>query len=185
LETVTDIIMAAILIFSVISGLRRGFIRSLVDFAGGIVALVCAVKYSADFAGWMLKFLGNSSPKWLREPIASKMLAVVILFILFEVLIQLVASLLNFIFRLPVLKQINALLGGIFGFCKGAVIVLLLCAVLRVSLPTNIFPAIRQPMQKVAFSRIYQTVYGHNPVYDLFQSKLLNEVGRNEKTKLE
>ena len=181
METFADVVMVVLLLLYTVSGFRRGFVRSLVDLLGGIAALIAAVIFSQRFADWVRAFFGNSAPKWMRDPVLSKVLAVIVLFLLFETLIQTVASLLNRIFHLPGLRQINALLGGVLGFGKGAVVVLLLCAVLRVSLPSFSadMPWGQQSLRQVAFSRIYQTVSGYNPVYELFQSDLWNEVGKN------
>ena len=176
--------MAVLLIVFTVSGFRRGFIRSLVDLIGGIAALIAAVVFSQNFAEWARNLIGKSAPKWMSDPVLSKVVAVLVLFLLFEALIQTVASLLNHIFRLPGLRQINALFGGALGFGKGVVVVLLLCAALRVSLPSftaDDMPGMQQSLRQAAFSQIYQTVSAHNPVYDLFQSQFWNEVGRNAK----
>lgn len=174
----TDAAMAVILVLYAVSGFRRGFIRALVDLIGGIIALVAAVLFAKSFAAWALGVFGTSLPKWAVDPVMSKALAMVILFILFECLIQTVSSVLSHIARLPGLRQVNALLGGVLGFGKGSVVVLLLCAMLRVSLPAAASPAQQnQPIRQAALSQIYQTVSGNNPVYNLIQSQIWNEVG--------
>ncbi len=180
LKTFTDAVMAVILVGFAVSGFRRGLIRSLVDLLGGIASLIAAVIFSQDFAKWARGFLGASAPKWMNDPVLSKAVAVLVLFLLFEALIQTVASLLDHVFRLPGLRQINALFGGALGFGKGAVVVLLLCAVLRVSLPS--YAAEMPWLKQAAFSQVYQSVAARNPVYDLLQSEFWNEVGKNAKT---
>ena len=179
MKTVTDVAMAVLLVLYAVSGFRRGLIRSLVDLLGGVAALVGAVIFSRNFADWIRGFLGVSAPKWMSDPVLSKVAAVLVLFLLFEALIQSAASLLNHVFRLPGLRQLNTLFGGVLGFGKGAVVVLLLCASLRISLPS--FAANQQWLKQAAFSQIYQSVSVHNPVYDLFQSEFWSEVGKNAK----
>lgn len=179
MKTFTDVAMAALLVFYAASGFRRGLIRSLVDLLGGVAALIAAVVFSQSFVGWARAFLGASAPQWMSDPVLSKVAAVLMLFVLFEALIQAVASLLNHVFRLPGLRQLNALFGGVLGFGKGAVVVLLLCASLRVSLPS--FAANQQWLKQAAFSQIYQSVSARNPVYDLFLSEFWSEVGKNAK----
>jgi membrane protein required for colicin V production len=174
----TDAAIAVILILYAVSGFRRGFIRALVDLLGGIVALVAAILFAKSFAAWALGFFGPSLPKWAADPVISKILAIVILFILFECLIQTIASILSKIARLPGLRQLNALLGGVLGFGKGSVVVLLLCAMLRISLPTAAASTQQnQTLRQFALSQIYQTVSENNPVYNLIQSQIWNEVG--------
>ena len=179
MKTFADVAMVLILVIFAISGFRRGFIRSLVDLIGGIAALIAAVIFSQQFTDWARNFLGTSAPKWMSNPILSKVVAVLVLFLLFEALIQTVASLLDHVFRLPGLRQLNALFGGALGFGKGLVVVLLLCASLRMSLPS--FTSDMPWLKQATFSQIYQTVSGHNPVYDLFQSEFWSEVGKNAK----
>jgi uncharacterized membrane protein required for colicin V production len=178
----TDAAIAVILVLYAVSGFRRGFIRALIDLLGGIVALVAAVLFAKSFAAWALGLFGPSLPKWAVDPVISKILAMVILFFLFECLIQAIASILNKIARLPGLRQLNALLGGVLGFGKGSVVVLLLCAMLRISLPTAAASTQQnQALHQFALSQIYQTVSDNNPVYNLIQSQIRNEVGFNGK----
>jgi membrane protein required for colicin V production len=179
LKTFTDAVIVALLLLYAASGFRRGFIRSLVDLLGGIAALIGAVIFSQQFADWVREFLGDSAPQWMNNTILTRVAAVLVLFLLFEGLIQTAASLLNHVFRLPGLRQLNALLGGVFGLGKGAVVVLLLCASLRTSLPS--FSANQQWLKQAAFSQIYQSVSARNPVYDLLQSEFWSEVGNNAK----
>lgn len=181
MDTLTDIIMVIILAFFAISGFRRGLVRSLVDFIGGIVAVTAAVAYSQQFFNWLQPFFSKSGSAWMQNRLVGRAVAVLILFIAFEVLIQTVAYLLDHVFHLPVLRQINSLLGGVLGLCKGAVVVLLACAVLRVSLPAKIPSKPEQAWQKAGLSRIYQAASAYNPVYMLFQSDLWNEVGKDGK----
>lgn len=179
MKTFTDIVMAALLVIYTVSGFRRGFIRSLVDLIGGIASLIAAVLFAQNFLDWGRGVLGASAPKWMADPVLSKLAAVLVLFLLFEALIQTVASLIDHIFRLPGLRQINTLLGGVLGFGKGVVLVLILCAALRVSLPS--FAGDIPWLKQASFSQVYQSVSARNPVYDLFQTEFWNEVGRNAK----
>ena len=185
MEIFVDVVLLAILAASTVSGFRRGFVRSLVDLVGGIVALVAAVSYASSFAAWAQNFMGPSAPNWVKNPLLAKVVAALLLFAIFEAVLQAAAGLLNRVCRLPVLRQLNSLLGGGVGFCKGAVIVMILCAALRAALPVA-FPAKTEvgaeTLQKAALSRIYQAVAERNPIYMLFQTDLGsgNEVGKNE-----
>ncbi len=181
MNTLADLIIILILAAFVVSGFRRGFVRSLVDLVGGIAAIAGAAFYSRQFAAWLQAFSAQSGPTWLRDPLPARAAAVLILFVIFEALIQAAAHVLDHVFHLPVLRQVNSLLGGVLGFCKGAVVVLLACAVLQIALPQPISDEEGQVWQKIGSSRIYQAVSAYNPIYMLFQSDLWNEVSRNEK----
>lgn len=186
MKTFADAAMLAILVLYAISGFRRGFIRSLIDLVGGIAALIAAVLFAKSFAAWVQGVWGPSAPKWVSDPVLSKVAAILVLFLLFEALVETVSALLNHLFSLPGLRQINALFGGAIGFGKGSVVVLILCAALRSYLPSGTAAAAipsqpQQELRQAAFSQIYQAVSGHNPVYDLFQSQIWNEVGSDAK----
>ncbi len=178
MNNLADIVFAGILILCVVIGFRKGLIRSLFGLLSGIVAIVFAFASCQSFSDWLVSFLGSSGPSWIRIPILRKAISVLILFILFDILIHAVGSLLNRICRLPVLHQLNSLLGGVFGFFKGAVIVLLVCAVFHMSLPTGISEKIAGPVQKITSSYIYRSVYDHNLVYTIFKPNFFNEAGK-------
>ena len=64
------------------------------------------------------------------KPICTKVVAAVIFvvaFIILIIVIRLIARALNIIAKLPVLKSLNSLLGGVVGLLKGAVIILAVC----------------------------------------------------------
>jgi len=87
-------------------------------------------------------------------------------------LFRLIATALDAVFKLPILHQVNSLLGGVFGLLKGVVVVFLLCAALQFTLPylAAKYPNITQ--QKISQSRIYEFVYVNNPIYKLFRTEI-------------
>ncbi len=64
-----------------------------------------------------------------------KVLAVIVLFFLFMTLVRALAVLVGRLFRLPVLGQLDGLLGGIFGFLLALVTVWIVIAALLVFMP--------------------------------------------------
>lgn len=176
--TVTDAVFVGIVALFIISGFRRGFVRALFDLVGGIAALVLAMSYWQNFAAWLPTILGTGAAAYLKQFAWGKPLAILTLFILFEAGIQAAAALLNRFFRLPGLRQLNSLLGGLLGFCQGAVVVLLFCALLRAAFSAGVWTKPAGEWQEITRSKIYVAAYDHNPVYQVFQSKLLSEVGR-------
>lgn len=178
MNNLADIVFAGILILCVIAGFWRGLIRSLFGLLGGIVAIVFAFAFCQNFSDWTARTLGFWGPAWLRVPVLRKAVSVLILFILFDILIHMAGSLLDRICRLPVLHQVNSLLGGIFGLFKGIVIVLLVCAVFHMSLPTEIPKGVSEPVRKIATSYVYRFVYNHNLIYTVFKPNFFNEAGK-------
>lgn len=64
-----------------------------------------------------------------------KVAAVLVLFLLFMMIVRGLADLLATVFRLPLLRQLDGALGGLFGFLLALVVVWLLIAAARVFLP--------------------------------------------------
>lgn len=48
-----DALLAGIVLISAIAGARRGFFRTIVSMAGGIVALFCAITFSQPLSDWL------------------------------------------------------------------------------------------------------------------------------------
>jgi membrane protein required for colicin V production len=179
LGTFVDILLLAVLAGFAISGFRKGFVRSLVGFVGSIAAVAVTAYHSQKLAADLLPWLEKTNIKELQNPFVAKLIAAVLLFAVLEALVQVIAHALGTVFRLPVLRQINALLGGVLGLLKGGVVVLLVCAALRlILLPAGLWQSTPQVWREISHSRIYQYAAGRNPVYTLFQTHLWNEVGK-------
>lgn len=179
--TVVDLLFLAILVVFAVSGFRRGFVRALVEFLGSIAAVVVTAFYSRPLADQLLPWLAKTGQPWLQNPFVAKIVAGALLFAALEAVVQVFARVLDTLFRLPVLRQINALLGGALGLLKGAVVVLLACAALQlVLLPAGLWQKAPEPWREVSLSRIYQYAAARNPLYTMFQTHLWNEAGRNE-----
>jgi len=179
--TFTDVLLIGILVYFAISGFRRGFVHSLVDFLGSIIAIVVAVVYSKRAAVSIGSFFTKNKIPWPQNELIARVVAAVILFVAVELLVRIVSYFLDGVFHLPFLRQINALLGGVLGLCEGGVVVLLACAIMRISLPAQIPIKPSESWQKIGFSRIYQAASSHNPIYMLFKTDRDNEVGWNGK----
>lgn len=184
-----DVGLCVILLIFVICGFKRGFVRSLIELVGSIVSVVASVMLSQRAAELIHPYLKNfikQEPKLMTVSTLERAVAIVLLFIIIEILIHILANILDRLFRLPVLRQINALLGGAFGLLKGGVVVLLICAVLQLFAPTateksNLISS--ENWQKISNSNIYSHIQKHNPVQSLFKTDIWNEVGKNESKK--
>ncbi len=64
-----------------------------------------------------------------------KVLAVIVLFLLFMMLVRVLADMLATAFHLPILKQINSLLGGAFGFLMALLSIWIVVAAIQVFTP--------------------------------------------------
>lgn len=170
-----DLIFVALIVLSIIFGFRKGIIRTVFGLVGGIVAAVIAFANYQAFSDWLVAFFGASGPSWLQSPIWRKPVSLLILFLLLDILIHFIGVLLDHFCRFPVLKQLNALLGAVFGLLRGVILVLVICASLRFAVPLNPSAESAEPVQKIASSYIYRAVYDHNPIYILFSPYFENK----------
>lgn len=182
--TFFDLALLVVLLIFIISGLRRGFVRSLLELVGCIAALALTVKYSGQLAEAARPFLEKWLPSLAANRTLMRVLVAVAVFVVLEIVVYLIVSAVDRLFRLPVLRQINALLGGVFGFLKGVAVLLFLCAAVRFFVPA---PPVKNPVwQQIEGSRIFQYADEKNPVYTFLQADIWNGgVGGDAKQKQE
>jgi membrane protein required for colicin V production len=133
--TTFDIIVYSILLLSVIFSLFKGFVKeifSLVSYLGGYLM---ASKYQGVFS----KVLMESIPS---KPI-SKVIAFTVIYILTAIIISLLGRVARgFIMSATQLSGFDRLAGGIVGFAKGVIIVIVL------TFPLQYFPEIGKKLMK-------------------------------------
>lgn len=170
--TILDIILCVIIICFVFSGLKIGLVRSLVELIGSILAVIAAVTLANRFTDLIYPWIWKAKVTDALDYVVAKVLATIILFVLLQILVRFLATALDAVFRIPILHQVNALLGGIFGLFKGALVVFLLCAALQLTFPliTAKYPHITQ--KEVSKSYIYQYTYVNNPIYDMYEAEI-------------
>lgn len=183
--TVLDIVLLALLLFFVISGFRRGLVRSLVELAGCIAAIYFSAMFSAQFAAAALPYVKQWFPAWPSGLLLNRALASIVLFAVFEALTQAVALFTDHVCHLPVLRQVNAMLGGVFGLLKGGAVLLMVLAIMQIFTPAVKIEKSDPLLQKLGGFSAFQYAYTHNPVYKLFQEDFLNGIGVNERQKQE
>jgi len=192
---IMDIIIVCVIVLFALFGMKKGFIRTAVNFVGSIVAAFLSAFFGEQVATWVfnsffrtaiienvnstitgfggadavgkvidgmpdflvrtLEFAGVTRESLIRdaavhqgeisEMVADalapvligilKVLAMIVLFLIFMMLIRILANLLSTIVSLPILNQLNSILGGVFGFLRGAVIIWIVFAILQVFIP--------------------------------------------------
>lgn|SRR5690606_10265383 len=115
--TWVDWAVIAVLGISAMLGLWRGFIREVLALVGWVVAGVIAVLFAADIAAAM--------PADFTTPLVRHLLAAALIFVLVLVVAALAAALLSKLVRAIGLGPLDRTLGGLFGFVRGGVIVLI------------------------------------------------------------
>lgn len=103
------------------------------------------------------------------RPVVVQLLRVVIAFIMFlvfSILLGVVTHALGKVFRLPLLRQIDGLLGGVVGLLQGIVCCVLLCLLLQWMVGSNPDPSGQWIHDGVSQSFVCQTVSQFLPVVD-------------------
>jgi len=133
--------VVGLIVLLTIRGFRNGLALSLIRALSVILAIIL----TWFIYPYILVFFGANPLVNLGILIA--------LFILCLLLLRLIAKALKIITRLPVLKQLDKLGGGIFGFLQGALIVYAVFALLLLINPVGNFAAPEQ------FSAINDAIY--------------------------
>jgi len=105
------------------------------------------------------------------RPVVIALLRVIltlILLVVFQLLVKLLAKTGDKIASLPLLTQINSVAGILIGAVKGAFMILLALAVIRMVVPAQEQPKIFTE-ENIAASFVFEAVYENNPLYSLFQ----------------
>src|SRR5699024_4165845 len=124
-----SLILIVLLLFGFLRGLKRGFILQTFHLVGFIIAFLVARIYYKGLAGhldaWipypelssdasLALFVNNSSV----ETAFYNAVAFAIIFFAVKIILQIIASMLDFVSRIPLLKQLNKLLGSILCFVE-------------------------------------------------------------------
>ena len=169
--TILDIILCVIVLCFVISGFRIGLIRSLIELVGYLFAVIASVVLANRLTGAVYTYFFNAKTVNMLDYAIVKVITTAVIFVLLQLLVRLVSNALDTVCRLPVLHQVNSLLGGVFGLLKGVLVVFLFCAALQLLLPliTAKYPNITQ--KEIGRSCIYQYATVNNPIYRLYQDQ--------------
>lgn len=170
--TILDIILGVVILCFLFSGLKIGLVRSLTELVGSVLAVIVSVSLANQFTAFVYPFIWNMKAANALNYAVARVLTTILLFVLLQMLVRFLALALDAIFRIPVLHQVNSLLGGVFGLLKGVLVVFLLCAALQLTLPliTMRYPHITE--KEVSKSYIYQYTYANNPIYNMYEVKL-------------
>ncbi len=119
-----DLIALALCVFFFIRGIQKGVIAQIFSLAAIILGVYFSLFQPIDFfnnATETIGVKGNWSEPTLR----------VITFILVYVIVILLGKLLTKLFKVVSLGSLNRLVGGLFGLLKAALIIFILCFLIR------------------------------------------------------
>lgn len=121
-----SLLLLIILLFGFLRGLKRGFILQLMHLVGFILAFIVSTvfykKIAVILSHWIPYPELNGSTMWAifdsAMPLESAFyngIAFVLIFFITKIILQIIASMLDFLAQLPLLRTINKLLGAVLG----------------------------------------------------------------------
>ncbi|MCE4956268.1 CvpA family protein [Macrococcoides caseolyticum] len=123
-----NLILLFFLILGTVIGLRRGFILQSLHLIGTIGAFIIARLYYQELAKHLVLIIpfpsaeGNYKSTFLNmitnEMTFYNVVSFLIIFFLSKVILQMVATVFDYIAQLPLLKQLNVSLGALLGFIE-------------------------------------------------------------------
>ncbi|HBK76924.1 MAG TPA: CvpA family protein [Gammaproteobacteria bacterium] len=113
-----DAVVLAALVLSLGLGIFRGIVREILSLSSWIISIWLAYVYGDDLAIVVVP--------WVESERLSGLIGYVVVFVTVLVLLSLVGALLLKLFRIAGLSGTSRLLGGLFGFLRGLVIVTVL-----------------------------------------------------------
>jgi membrane protein required for colicin V production len=129
MHLVVDVIIAIIIVFYFISGLKRGLIRQVFDIVGIVAAFIGAFFFAGHLAVYVDKTFNLPYQ-------ASLLIAAVVIFVGILLLFNLLGISFQKVAQVSLLKPLDRLGGGIFGAFKGILLVsLLLVIFLNIPIP--------------------------------------------------
>ncbi len=129
-QYIVDIILAAIFVAFTAVFFARGFAKTVLSSLTFIGAIICSKIFAADATEWILK---NTKFFADTEVHIAKLIITVGLFFAFLIILKIVVELIDKLFKIPVLKQANKLLGGVLGAVCGAIVVFILAICLQIT----------------------------------------------------
>lgn len=121
--TILDIIITALLLFFVIRGYTTGFIRQTSTILGLLIALLVAIKQYESFQVYL-------EPYFNVSPSMQQFLSFAIIFLVFNIGIHILGTILKRLIDLLFLEPVDHLAGAALGLIKGGVLVYLIVFIL-------------------------------------------------------
>lgn len=132
-----NIVILLILISGFFVGLRRGFILQLIHITGFVIAFIVAYMYFKDLAPHLKLWIpypafdeNNSIAMLLNgldlEDAYYRAIAFAIIFFAVKIILHIIGSALDFVARIPIIKQLNIWAGGVLGFLEVYLIVFII-----------------------------------------------------------
>ena len=168
---IIDIVFLAILVIGFISGLQKGFLTSLLACAAMLGAYMIALSLEGSLAS---AIMNTSVRTWLESNLEAEpavwnnlfhVVSFVIVFALAYAALMLLVNLINNMFRVPKLRGVDGLLGGILGVARAYVIICIAVAALQITLKPLESEFVLDLLKESALGRFFTS---SNTFADLF-----------------
>ena len=129
-QYIIDIILAAVFLGFTIYYAVQGFAKKVLSFAAFLLSIIASKGVSGYVTDW---FFSNTRLFTGLEKYLAKLVIVVLSFVVLYFVFSKIAKLINNLFKIPVLKQANKVIGGVMGALSGIIVVIVLSFVLQIS----------------------------------------------------
>lgn len=162
---VGDLIILAIIVLSTYMGFKRGFLRSLTGVLSTIISFALTIVLFKPIGKILnnspvreavfnkieslLESSDNTTLKLLSAiekngvesvtEIALNLISFIVVIVVVKLLLAIVLRAIKFTSRLPIIKQANSLLGGLFGLVGGVLICYIVIAIAEISTQSGMF----------------------------------------------
>src|SRR5690625_80661 len=138
------IIIMVLILFGFLRGLKRGFILQVSHLIGFVIAFIVARMYYSKLSGLLQLWFSypdlTSDVTWATIlqslPLATGLynaVSFVIIFFLSTVILQIIASMVDFMVELPILTSLNKLLGSGLDFIELYLVLFIILLILALS----------------------------------------------------
>jgi membrane protein required for colicin V production len=133
-----DWAIIAVLTVSTLISLWRGFAREALSLLGWVAAFVLANLFAGRLSDLLIQFIDNEQARYMA--------AFAVLFVGVLLLFNLLGVVVRQLIRLTGLSVLDRLLGTVFGFTRGLIIVLVVTFILRQLMPASNQQALNQSL---------------------------------------
>lgn len=162
-----DLVLVLILVISVFAGYKKGLVKLGTELVAGIVAIIITMILYKPVSNFIIRNtsidgnirniiienmintegvnMGQQIPNGLLQSEAGKIsegiiytTTGIVLFLGIKIILSIVISLLDFVAKLPILKQFNEVGGIIYGLVRGLIIVAIVAIVIEIIISINV-----------------------------------------------
>ncbi|MDY0405406.1 CvpA family protein [Virgibacillus sp. 179-BFC.A HS] len=176
-----SLLLIILLLFGFFMGMKRGLVLQMLHFIGFIISFVLAAMYYDDLASKLsmwIPYPNTSDPGSLAAFLQSapveqafyNAVSFAIIFFAVKIIVQIIASMLDFVASLPILHSVNKLLGAVFGFLEVYLLLFIVLFILALTPVDSIQHWVNN--SSVALFIIEDTPYLSGKIQELWFAKI-------------